>query len=149
MPPPADAHPGVALEHGAPRGQLQRVDVGPMAVDHDDLLEALIGQALQDVRDVTDECLVVDGHRAGKVHHVGRVAVAHRRHDHDAAVGSSGRLFADLGGGPVVDLDGEVMPVLLDRANRQQRDDAAGYGLVDLGPGHVLESMRDGHVQSS
>ena len=77
LPPGAESAAGIGLDDGAAGDHIDEVVVGAVAVDDDHLLEAVIGQTLGNAEDVLDKVLVVDVERAGEVHHVARVSVAH------------------------------------------------------------------------
>jgi hypothetical protein len=46
---------------------VEERDVGAVAVDEEDLAEAVVGEALSDVGDVLDEGVAFDGNGAGEV----------------------------------------------------------------------------------
>ena len=62
-----------------------------------DLLESVVGQALQYVDDVADESFVVDGDRAREIHNVGGVAVRNGREHGQSVRSALGCLVADGG----------------------------------------------------
>ena len=140
--PPRRQHAfGVGLEVRPAGDQIEVGHVGAVAVEQDDLLEAVVGQRFRDVEHVVHEMLevVVDG--AGEVHDVPGVAVGHdRQHEHlvgDFAAGAVG----DPGRADEVHVERQVRPVLLDGAARHDADLAQLDGVVDLGPGQFLVAV--------
>ena len=109
-----------------------------MAIEEDDLLEAVVGQRLDDIEDAADEVLVVAVHGAGEVHDMAAVAVPVGRQDQHLARD----LLADAVGDALwannIDIQRQVRPVLLDRADGQDADLAQLDGVVDLGPGELF-----------
>ena len=113
-----------------------------MAVQQDDLLEPVVGEALGDVEHVVHEVLEVGVDRAGKVHHVAGVAVGDDRQHAASCRGSSGRRRGRSRSGQIeIDVERQVRPVLLDGAARQDADLAQLDRVVDLGPGQFLVTI--------
>src|SRR3954468_10565809 len=89
-----------------------------------------------------------DRDRAREVHVVGVVAVVDRRHGGQDVGRAPRRLLADADCDPVVDIDRQVRPVLLDGAQGQQDHPTLANRLVDLGPGHLGEQVLACHPYS-
>ena len=110
-----------------------------MPVDDDHLLEAVVGEALQNVEDVLDKVFEVNVHGPGEVHHVVDVAEADRG-KHEAVFGRKTSAFGGDGvGAKMVDLEGEMMAVLLDGPGRENGDLAHFHGFVYFGPREFVE----------
>ena len=75
----------VGLQRRAAGDEVDQRRVGAVAVDDEDLLEAVVGDALGDVQAEGDEDLRLDVDRAGEVDVVQVEPVGDRRQDQDAA----------------------------------------------------------------
>src|SRR5262245_55963356 len=78
--PPGEEHTfGIRLKIPAAGHQVEIRHVRTVTVQENDLLEAVVGQRLEDIEHALDEMLVMAVHGAGKIHDVAAVAVPIRR----------------------------------------------------------------------
>ncbi len=96
--PPADGDAlGVGLEVGAAGDQVEVGPVRAVAVQEDDLLEPVVGEALGDVEHAVDEVLEVGVDGPGEVHDVPGVAVVIGGQDQHLVGNVPARALGDLG----------------------------------------------------
>ena len=141
--PPADRHAlGVGLEVGPPGHQVEVGPVRAMAVQQDDLLEAVVGEALGDVEHAVHEVLEMGVDRARKVHHVAGVAIAMgRQHQHllgDDPARARGR---SRSGQITSTSSGKCGPCCSTAPHGSDADFAQIDRVVDLGPGQFLVTL--------
>ena len=142
LPPRTGQALGVGLQVHPARGQVQVGHVGAVAVEEDDLLEAVVGEAGADVDDALDEVLPVDAGGAGKVHHVRGVAMHERGHDQHLVRDQPRRRLGDPARAHHVHVQRQVRPVLLGRSHRADHHPLLLHRLVDLRPGQLLVAPR-------
>ena len=100
--------------------------VGAVPVDHQDAVEAVVAERAAEVEQVLDEDVPAQGHRAGEVQVVRRVAVHCRREEQrGAALGVDALAGAarDLLDQAHVGVDRQVVAVILERGRRDHDDD--------------------------
>ena len=142
LPPRTGRALGVGLQVDPARGQVEVRRVGAVAVEEHDLLEAVVGQAGADVDHALDEVLPVDVGGAGKVHHVGGVAVHERRHDqHLIGYPPRGRR-GDAARADHVDVERQMRAVLLGRPDRADHHPLLLHRFIDFRPGEFLVAPR-------
>src|SRR5262249_36629056 len=104
----------------------------------DDLLEAVICEALGNVEDPLDEVLEMGVDGSGKVHDMAGVAVAVGGKQKHLFGDDRARAACNSGWADDVNVERQVRPVLLDRAAGEHADLAEFDRVVDLGPGEFL-----------
>jgi hypothetical protein len=112
-----------------------------VAVEEDDLLEAVVGQRFGDVEHVMHEVLEVVVDRARKIHDVARVAVGDDRQHEQLVRDQLAGAGRDAARADEIDVQGQMRAVLLDGAARQQADLAHFDRVVDLGPGQFFVAI--------
>ena len=109
-----------------------------MAIEQDNLLEPVVGQRAGDVEHMMHEVLevLVDG--AGKIHDMAGVAIGNDREDKHLGGDFPAGAVGDSHRANEVDIQGQVVPMLLDRAAGHDADFGKIDGVFDLGPGQFL-----------
>ncbi len=146
--PPADANAfGVGLEIGPPRDQIEVRHVRTVAVEQNDLFEAVVGQRFADVEHAVLKMLEVVVDRAGKIHDMSGVAVRHdRQHFHLV-----GNLFARSSGNAAradkVHVERQVRAVLFDGAAGDDANLSGVDSVFDFGPSQLfIAIVRQGAI---
>ena len=117
-----------------------------MAVDDQDLREAVIGHALGDVQAEGDEHVGLDVDRPREVDVVQVQAVGDRRQHQHLVRRPPADLEADRLAEEHVDVDRQVVAVLLGRAGRQDDQLLRGDRVVHLGPGQAIVAILGGRL---
>lgn len=131
----------------------ERGDVAAVAVDRDEVLEAVADERVADLAEDVQEGLRREAHAPGELHVVPGDRHVQRGRDEELETILRGKL-----GGPraerardeAVGVEGHVVAVLLGRADRDQDGvDSALAGGLDLRPGEALEEALVRHSSSS
>ena len=129
------------------RSRLDRRDIAAMRVHHDELAAPRPRDAVADLRPGADRGLRRQRQRAGVLGMLARDAHRLQRQKQNRQVVRDSRCGAldvavvDEG----VDADREMRTVLLDRRHRQDGDDFAHVGALEIQPGHVGPESRPRH----
>ena len=112
-----------------------------MAVDHQDLLESVIGDALGDVQAESDERLRLDVDGAGEVDVVQVQPVGDRRQHQHLVGGPAADFQTDRFAQEHIDIQRQMLAVLLGRGRGQNDQFLRGDGVVHLGPGKTVVAV--------
>ena len=144
---------GVHREHAAADAQLphdggEDGDIAAMRIDEYELPAAGPGDALADLGPGARDRLHGKGQRPRVLDVLVRLADRLKRQDKDRQVGGNARdrpgqiALVDEG----VDADRQMRPVLLDRGDRQDRDDLAHVRCGEVAPAHFRPELRRKHA---
>ena len=131
------------IDHGQARGQVEGRGVAPVAVDDQDALESVIGQAAADVADVVDESVPPNGDRPVEIHVVGAVTVGHRRGQNNLFRYAGRGAPADLRRQDHVDVHGQVGTVVFVGRHRQDGNPVPGGRIPNFVPDHFRVVVLD------
>src|SRR5205814_6112193 len=124
--------------------QVEVRHVRAVAVEKDDLLEAMVGQRFGDIEHVMHEVfeIVVDGPR--EIHDVARVAISNHGQYKQLIGDKPAGAVGDATGTDEIDVQRQMRPMLLDGAAGHQADLAQLDGVVDLGPSEFFVAIFGG-----
>ena len=132
---------GVRLDDRTPGGRLQDGGVGPVAVDDEDLPEAVMGHAFRDVHHEVLQVVVPHGDRPGEVHVVVLEPVGQGRQDQHLVGDELRRAFAHAAHQVGVHVQGHVIAVVLRGPDGQDDGRLLLHLVLQFDPGVVVVAI--------
>lgn len=141
VPPAGEDAFRIGFDIGTPGHEIKVRHVGTVAIQQNDLLEAVVGQRFRDVEDVVHEMFKVVVDRPRKVHDMPGVTVGYHG-EYENLVGN--RLTGTVGDADradEIDIQRQVWPVLFDGSARHDTDLLQIDGIVDFRPGQFFVAV--------